>query len=138
MLEIFWWIKPKSKPAIWAQSINQSAMLDIQLLWHYLVKECLFSIDAYVVSSPTCTQNLRQSLMFRHSRHQGKQTILEYLRKFKQYIGCFYCIATYSHLSNKRGAHAYCFWKIPPSTKKNPPSTFIDSLDFFHPPLLVY
>ena len=32
----------------------------------------------------------------------------------------------YSHLSNKRGAHAYRFWKIPPSTKKNPPSTFID------------
>ena len=26
----------------------------------------------------------------------------------------------------------------PPQKKKNPPSTFIDSLDFFHPPLLVY
>ena len=33
---------------------------------------------------------------------------------------------TYSHLSNKRGAHAYQFWKIPPSSKKNPPSSFID------------
>ena len=32
----------------------------------------------------------------------------------------------YSHLSNKRGAHAYQFWKIPPSSKKNPPSSFID------------
>jgi hypothetical protein len=31
----------------------------------------------------------------------------------------------HSHLSNKRGDHAYRFWKIPPSTKKNPPSTFI-------------
>ena len=29
-------------------------------------------------------------------------------------------------LSNKRGVHAYRFWKIPPSTKRNPPSTFID------------
>ena len=38
---------------------------------------------------------------------------------------------TYSHLSNKCGAQAYRFWKIPPST-------FIDSLDFSHPPLLVY
>ena len=32
----------------------------------------------------------------------------------------------YSHLSNKRGAHAYQFWEIPPSSKKNPPSSFID------------
>ena len=32
----------------------------------------------------------------------------------------------YSHLSNKRGVHAYRFWKIPPSTKRNPSSTFID------------
>ena len=29
----------------------------------------------------------------------------------------------YSHLSNKRGAHAYQFWKIPPSS-------FINFLDF--------
>ena len=29
----------------------------------------------------------------------------------------------YSYLSNKRGAHAYWFWKIPPST-------FIEFLDF--------
>ena len=29
----------------------------------------------------------------------------------------------YSHLSNKRGAHAYQFWK-------NPPSSFINFLDF--------
>ena len=36
----------------------------------------------------------------------------------------------YSHLSNKRGAHGYRFWEIPPSSKKNPPSAFIDSLDF--------
>ena len=33
---------------------------------------------------------------------------------------------TYSHLSNKRGAHAYQFWKIPSSSKKDPPSSFID------------
>ena len=39
-------------------------------------------------------------------------------------------VSEYSHLSNKRGAHSYRFWKIPPSTKKNPSSTFIDSLDF--------
>ena len=37
-----------------------------------------------------------------------------------------FLINIYSHLSNKRGVHAYLFWKIPPSTKKNPPSTFID------------
>ena len=40
-------------------------------------------------------------------------------------------LSNYSHLSNKLGAHAYRSWKIPLST-------FIDSLDFFHPPLLVY
>ena len=33
---------------------------------------------------------------------------------------------THYHLSNKRGVHAYQFWKIPHSTKWNPPSTFID------------
>ena len=48
----------------------------------------------------------------------------------------------YSHLSNKRGAHAYRFWKIPPSTKKKfplqvywfhkfiPTSTFIPASTF--------
>ena len=35
-------------------------------------------------------------------------------------------------------SQTYQFWKIPPSTKINPPSPFIDFLDFFHPPLLVY
>ena len=30
------------------------------------------------------------------------------------------------------------FEKFPPPQKKDPLSTFIDSLDFFHPPLLVY
>ena len=43
---------------------------------------------------------------------------------------------SYSHLSNKRGAHAYRFWKIPPSTKKIPPSTFIDFINIFQPPCL--
>ena len=33
-------------------------------------------------------------------------------------------LCTSEHLSNKRGVHAYRFWKIPPSTKKIPP--FID------------
>ena len=37
-----------------------------------------------------------------------------------------YVTIRYSHLSNKRGAHAYQFWKIPPSSKKNSPSSFID------------
>ena len=32
----------------------------------------------------------------------------------------------YSHLSNKRGAHAYQFWKNSTLLKKNPPSSFID------------
>ena len=31
LMEIFWWIKPKSQSAIWAQSIKK-AMLDIRLL----------------------------------------------------------------------------------------------------------
>ena len=34
----------------------------------------------------------------------------------------------YSHLSNKRGAHAYRFWKIPPSSKQkkiHPPRLLI-------------
>ena len=37
-------------------------------------------------------------------------------------------INTYSHLSNKRGAHAYQFWKIPPSSKKIPPPRLLISL----------
>ena len=37
----------------------------------------------------------------------------------------------YSHLSNKRGAHAYRFWKIPPSTKT---LHIYWILRFFHPP----
>ena len=70
-------------------------------------------------------------------------------------------MAGYSHLSNKRGVTLTDFEKkihpprllifrfFPPSTprllqlftsffQKIPPSTFIDFLDFFHPPLLVY
>ena len=35
----------------------------------------------------------------------------------------------YSHLSDKRGAHAYQFWKIPPSSKKKiPPPRLLISL----------
>ena len=46
--------------------------------------------------------------------------------------------STYSHLSNKREVSLIDFGKKihPPHTF--PPSTFIDFLDFFHPPLLVY
>ena len=40
--------------------------------------------------------------------------------------------AANSHLSNKREVTLTDF------EKKNPPSRFIDFLDFFHPPLLVY
>ena len=43
----------------------------------------------------------------------------------------------YSHLSNKRDVTLTDFDKFHPP-QKNPPSTFIDFLDFFHPPLLVY
>ena len=46
----------------------------------------------------------------------AKLIIFDYLLKFVKY----------SHLSNKRGVHAYRLWKIPPSTKKESPSTFID------------
>ena len=44
----------------------------------------------------------------------------------------------YSHLSNKREGTLTDFGKKihPPCTF--PPSTFIDFLDLFHPPLLVY
>ena len=44
----------------------------------------------------------------------------------------------YSHLSNKREVMLTDFEKkiYPPCTFS--PSTFIDFLDFFHPPLLVY
>ena len=42
----------------------------------------------------------------------------------------------YSHLSNKREVTLTDFEKFHPP-QKNPPSTFIDFLDFFHPPLLV-
>ena len=43
----------------------------------------------------------------------------------------------YSHLSNKRDVTLTDFEKFPPP-QKNPPSMFIDFLDFFHPPLLIY
>ena len=43
----------------------------------------------------------------------------------------------YSHLSNKRDITLTDFEKFHPP-QKNPPSTFIDFLDFFHPPLHVY
>ena len=39
-------------------------------------------------------------------------------------------VTTYSYLSNKRGAHAYQFKKIPPSSKQTSTSTFIEILDF--------
>ena len=46
--------------------------------------------------------------------------------------------STYSHLSNKCGAHAYRFLKIPPSTKQKSTLHVYWFLRFFHPPLLVY
>ena len=46
-------------------------------------------------------------------------------------------IIVYSHLSNKREVTLTNFEKFHPP-QKNPPSTFIDFLDFFHPPLLHY
>ena len=47
------------------------------------------------------------------------------------------CLGRYSHLSNKREVTLTDFEN---STvhKKNPPSMFIDFLDYFHPPLQVY
>jgi hypothetical protein len=53
----------------------------------------------------------------------------------KDYQGLF---VMYSHLSNKRGAHAYRFWKIPPSSKQKSTLHVYWFLRFFHPPLLVY
>ena len=47
-------------------------------------------------------------------------------------------LCTYSHLSNKPGAHVYRFWKIPPSTKQKSTLHVYWILRFFHPPLLVY
>ena len=44
----------------------------------------------------------------------------------------------YSHLSNKRWAHVYRFWKIPSSSKQKSPLLVYWFLRFFHPPLLVY
>ena len=39
-------------------------------------------------------------------------------------------LGQYSHLSNKRGAHAYLFWKIPPSLKQKSTLLVFDFLDF--------
>ena len=47
------------------------------------------------------------------------------------------CSTDYSHLSNKREVTLTDFEKFHPPKKKSP-STFIDFLNFFHPPLLVY
>ena len=44
----------------------------------------------------------------------------------------------YSHLSNKRGVTLIDFEKKIHPPRTFPPSTFIDFLDFFHPPLHVY
>ena len=47
--------------------------------------------------------------------------------------------AHYSHLSNKCEVTLTGFEKTPPTKKKkNLPSTFIDFLHFFCPPLLIY
>ena len=45
---------------------------------------------------------------------------------------------TYSHLSNKRGGTFIDFEKKIHPPRTFPPSTIIDFLDFFHPPLHVY
>ena len=45
---------------------------------------------------------------------------------------------TYSHLSNKRGGTLIDFEKKIHPPRTFPPSTFIDFLDFFHPPLHAY
>ena len=44
----------------------------------------------------------------------------------------------YSHLSNKRGVTLIDFEKKIHPPRTFPPSTFIDFLDFFHPPLHVF
>ena len=46
--------------------------------------------------------------------------------------------ASYSHLSNKRGVTLIDFENKIHPPRTFPPSTFIDFLDLFHPPLLVY
>ena len=50
----------------------------------------------------------------------------------------YVCIKKYSHLSNKREVTLTDFEKKIHLQRTFPPSTFIDFLDFFHPPLLVY
>ena len=57
------------------------------------------------------------------------------LRSVRSVPYIFYYL--YSHLSNKREVTLTDFEKFHPP-QKNPPSTFIDFLDFFHPPLHVY
>ena len=47
-----------------------------------------------------------------------------------------YLSLQYSHLSNKRGVHAYWFWKIPPSTNQKSTLHVYWILRFFHPPRL--
>ena len=49
-----------------------------------------------------------------------------------------YALSMYSHLSNKRDVTLTDFEKFHPTQNKNPPYTFIDFLDLFHPPLLDY
>ena len=57
------------------------------------------------------------------------------LRSVRSVPYIFYYL--YSHLSNKREVTLTDFEKFHPP-QKNPPSKFIDFLDFFHPPLYVY
>ena len=64
---------------------------------------------------------------------------LNYMVKFDWNWHYVYSLKpTYSHLSNKRGAHAYRFWKIPPSSNQKSTLHVYWFLRFFHPPLLVY
>ena len=55
-----------------------------------------------------------------------RSTVSETLQK--KTVSVAHVYSMYSHLSNKRGAHAYQFWKIPPSSKKISPPRLLISL----------
>jgi hypothetical protein len=63
-----------------------------------------------------------------------KKLTISVRKVHKYYHNC----GIYSHLSNKRGVTLIDFEKKIQPPRTFPPSTFIDFLDFFHPPLHVY
>ena len=94
--------------------------------WYIPVKEMIFLVvlsnnSIWKVGS---LRHLFVNVAASKTQWRERSTVSETLQK--KTVSVAHVYSMYSHLSNKRGAHAYQFWKISPSSKKNLPSSFID------------